>query len=165
MGANLKKLDNYRKDSLVGAILGFVFRIALAVAAIIVIYKGITYCYDFGFRIFNEPAMTEGIGRVVTVSIEEDMSPIAMGKMMEEKGLSRDWKLFAVQYYCSEYKEEIQPGVYELNTNMTAEEMFGYIASFYRPLTPIEEKKEVLPAQSVEEIPLLDLDPEDMPEE
>lgn len=127
-----KRQDTYKNDNLIISILGLFLRIGIAVFAVIMIYKAITYCYDFGYRIFNEPAVDVGNGRVVTISIEEDMSPVDLGKMMEEKGLTKDWKLMALQYFCSEYKEYVQPGVYTVNTNMTAEEMFAYIATFYR---------------------------------
>lgn len=133
-----KKPDQLKNENIVLSILGVLFRIAVVFFAVSAIYKAVTFSYDFGYRIFCEPAMNEGTGRVVSVSIEEDMSPIEMGKMMEEKGLSRDWRLFALQYFVSEYKEQVQSGVYSLNTNMTAEEMFAYMASFYREEEKVE---------------------------
>jgi len=44
---------------------------------------------------------------------------------MEEKGLTRDATLFALQYLLSEYKEDIKPGTYEVSTAMTAEEIMA----------------------------------------
>ena len=51
-----------------------------------------------------------------------------LGKMLEEKGLIRDPKLFFVQKKCSVYDNDIQPGFYTLNTSMTADDMFAIIA-------------------------------------
>jgi len=48
-----------------------------------------------------------------------------VGQMMQDKGLCRDAKLFALQYLLSEYKEEIKPGTYEVSTAMTAEEIMA----------------------------------------
>jgi len=128
-------------------------RIAIVFFAVTWIYRAVTFSYNFGYRIFCEPAINEGTGRVVSVSIEEDMSAIDLGKMMEEKGLSRDWKLFALQYYVSEYKDQVQPGVYNLNTNMTAEEMFAYIATFYKEEESVETILEEEPSEfEVEEL-------------
>jgi len=45
--------------------------------------------------------------------------------MIEEKGLTRDATLFALQYLLSEYKEDIKPGTYEVSTAMTAEEIMA----------------------------------------
>ena len=39
------------------------------------------------------------------------------------KGLIRDEKLFRIQYFLSEFKEDLLPGTFTLRTNMTVEEM------------------------------------------
>jgi UPF0755 protein len=44
---------------------------------------------------------------------------------MESKGLSRDGKLFTLQYLFSEYKNDVKPGTYEVSTAMTAEEIMA----------------------------------------
>lgn len=155
--ASKKKQDTYKNDNLIISIIGIFVRVGIAVVAAMFIYKAVLYCYDFGYRIFNEPAMNNGTGRLVTVSVEEDMSPKDLGMLMEEKGLSRDWKLFALQYLCSEYKDEVQPGVYQLNTNMTAEEMFAYMATFYQEEEEVEtlkteESEDTSPVFEVEEL-------------
>ena len=152
--AGTKKQDNYKKENIYISIAGFFVRMAAILLVVILITRAASYCYDFGYRIFNEPPMNSGTGRVVTISVEEDMSAKELGKQMEAKGLTRDWKLLMLQYYCSEFRDLIQPGVYQLNTNMTAEEMFEYIASFY--VEPSEEEEEVPESSSefeVEELP------------
>lgn len=118
-----------KPDSTIGAIFGVIFRAAFAIAAVYLIYYGTSTCYDYGYRVFAEPAMSSGEGRTVTVTITEDMSPFEMGKLMMEKGLVRDDKLFGLQYYASEYRKEIKPGTYELSTAMTAEDMFQKMAT------------------------------------
>lgn len=50
------------------------------------------------------------------------MSATEIGTVMQEKGLVRDGRLFALQYLLSEYKKDWKPGTYELSTAMTAEE-------------------------------------------
>ena len=57
--------------------------------------------------------------------------------MMEEKGLTRDATLFALQYLLSEYKEEVKPGTYEVSTAMTAEEIMAAMV----PAQQAEETK------------------------
>ena len=59
----------------------------------------------------------------MTVAITEDMSASDIGHLLENKGLIRDARLFVLQYYLSEYREDVKPGIFELSTSMTAEEM------------------------------------------
>ena len=109
--------------NMIGVVLGAIFRAVVAVLAVYVIYRGALICYDYGYRIFTEPAVSAGEGRTVTVAITEDMSPADIGRMFESKGLVRDGRLFMIQYYLSEYRENVGPGIFELSTSMTAEEM------------------------------------------
>lgn len=111
--------------SVISAVLGAIFRVVVVILAVYVIYHGALICYDYGYRIFTEPAMSVGEGRHVTVAVTEDMSPSDVGQLMEEKGLVRDGRLFTVQYYLSEYREDVGPGIFELSTSMTAEEIMA----------------------------------------
>lgn len=115
--------------SIVGAVCGAIFRVVAIVAVVYAIYRGAEICYDYGYRIFTEPAMsTQEGGRPITVSITENMSVLDIGKLFESRGLIRDSKLFVLQYYLSEYREDVKPGVFELNTSMTVEEMMAVMA-------------------------------------
>lgn len=105
------------------AVLGVIVRVVVVVLAAYFIYKGALACYDYGYRIFTEPAVSAGEGRTITVAIAEDMTPSQIGELFENKGLVKDGRLFMFQYYLSEFKDDVKPGVFELNTSMTAEEM------------------------------------------
>ncbi len=108
--------------------MGFIIRASIIAIAVLVIAKTGQKAYDFGFRIFTEEAMNPPPGRDVAVTIVSGDSTMDVGKMLEEKGLIRDSKLFYVQKKCSVYDNDIQPGFYTLNTSMTAEDMFAIIA-------------------------------------
>lgn len=112
-----------KASSLIGAVLGMISKVIMTVLVVYVIYSGATTCYDYGYRIFTEPAISGGTGRTVTVAVTEEMSPLDMGELFVSKGLVKDAKLFALQYILSEYREDFRPGVYDLSTAMTAEEM------------------------------------------
>ncbi len=114
-----------KTGKLVTAVLGAILKVVVVVAVVYIIYRGATMGYDYGYRIFTEPAMSSGEGRTVEVVLKPDMSAMEVGQMMEDKGLSRDAKLFALQYLLSEYKEEVKPGTYEVSTSMTAEEIMA----------------------------------------
>lgn len=114
--------------NLAGAVLGAILKVVFVVIVVYMVYTGVSKCYDYGYRIFTEPAVSSGEGRKVTVTLTSDMSATEIGTVMQEKGLVRDAKLFALQYLLSEYKKEWKPGTYELSTAMTAEEMMEVMA-------------------------------------
>lgn len=121
---------------LVTAVFSAILKVVVAVAAAFLIYRGAVVCYDYGYRIFTEPAMSVGEGRTVSVTITKDMSPWEIGDLMLDKGLTRDSKLFALQYLFSEYREDVKPGTYEVSTAMTAEEIMAVMA----PAEPSSEE-------------------------
>ncbi len=119
--------------SLIGAVFGMIFRCVALAVAVYIIYRGVVICYDYGYRIFTEEPVSAGNGRTVTVQVTEDMSAFDIGKLFESKGLVRDWKLFAMQYYLSEYKKDVEPGTFQLSTAMTAEEMMAAMVPATEP--------------------------------
>lgn len=105
-----------------------IIKVALFAYIIMHILRWATAAYDYGYRVFTEPPMSFGDGRIISVYVENDSSALDVGEMLQEKGLIRDGRLFMIQELLSEYHGSIQPGVYDLNTNMTAQEMLGVIA-------------------------------------
>ena len=112
-----------KMGNLVAGVSGMVIRSALIVGAVYIIYKGSLVCYDYGYRVFTEPALKPESQQVVTVAITKDMSAKEIGAMFESKGLIGDAKLFVLQYYLSEYRADVKPGVYDLSPSMTVEQM------------------------------------------
>lgn len=100
-----------------------ILKIAIVVIIAMFIYRGALLAYDYGYRIFEEPPMSEGEGREVVITIPEGMSAKEMGELLYMKGLIRDEKLFRIQYFLSEYKKDLLTGTFTLRTNMTVEEM------------------------------------------
>ena len=125
-----------RAGQIISAVFGTVLKVVFGIVVILLIYKGAIFCYDFGYRIFTEPAISDGAGRTLTVAVTESMSPWDIGEAFEQKGLVKDGKLFAFQYLLSEYRKDVRPGVFEFDTTMTAEEMMKVMA------TPVEIDEE-----------------------
>lgn len=117
-----------KTGSVIGAVCGAIFRVAVVVFAVFAIYRGANLCYDYGYRIFTEPAVSSGEGRTVTVAVTAEMSASDIGNLFESKGLIRDARLFTLQYYLSEYRKDVKPGIFDLSTAMTAEEMMAAMA-------------------------------------
>ena len=112
----------------VGATAQIIFKVVLFTFIIMYIFRMSTAAYDYGYRVFTEPPLTYGEGRIISVYIEDGSSALDVGEMLQEKGLIRDGKLFMVQELLSEYHNQIQPGIYDLSTAMTAQEILEVIA-------------------------------------
>ncbi len=114
---------------IIGAVFGTILKVIFAVVVVLAIYRGANFCYDYGYRIFTEPAVALEPGEDVVVEVTAQMSPLDIGESFETAGLVRDGKLFAIQYLLSEFRKEVQPGVFKLNTSMTAEDMMEVMAT------------------------------------
>lgn len=115
---------------LLGAIGAMLFKIILSAAVIIIVFKLAVSAYDFGFNLFADiPIDEEGNGRTVNVIVSENQDSMDVGKMLEEKGLIRDAKMFYIQEMLSDYKDMITAGTYELNTAMSVGEMLEAMCS------------------------------------
>lgn len=113
----------------VTSIFATVFKIVLAIIIVMLVYKWSLTAYEYGQRVFNEPPMTVGEGRVVTVIVEEGDGAKEIGATLEEYGLIRDADLFRIQEMLSAYKDKMKPGAYELNTSMTTDEMMQIMSN------------------------------------
>lgn len=138
--------------ALVGMVVDIILRVFLAAVVVVMIYRGAITCYDYGYRVFTEEPMSATVGRSVTLQIPVDCSAKEMGEMFEAAGLSRDAKLFMLQYYASEYREGIKGGTYTFETTMTAEEMFAVMAGESVVLSDAEAETEDTSKQP-EELP------------
>ncbi len=115
------------KDTL-GTFIDVVVKIIVAILVIIFIYKGALLTYGYGYRVFTEEPVTKGDGKIISVEIKKGESPKAIGKMLEEKGLIRDHKLFVIQERLSGYHKKEAAGIYDLNTSMTTDQMLAIMA-------------------------------------
>lgn len=110
------------------SIFSTVFKIVLAIIIVMFVYKWSISAYQYGQRVFNEPPVSAGSGRKVTVEVQEGDTVKEISDILENKGLIRDAQLFRVQEFLSEYKNKMQPGTYELSTAMTTEEIMAVMA-------------------------------------
>lgn len=114
---------------LVISVLETAIKVVIAVFIIMFVYDAAIKAYDFGYRVFAEEPMTVGEGRIISIYVKEDESVKAVGDDLERKGLIRDAKLFFVQELLSEHHGKIKPGIYDLNTSMSSEEMLAVMAA------------------------------------
>lgn len=121
----------------IGSIVEMVIKIVAFIFIAMFVIRTATAAYDYGFRVFAEKPIDVGEGRTISVSIGNADSAKEVGEMLQERGLIRDANLFRIQELLSENHGKIQPGIYDLSTAMTAQEMLAVIAA-----EPEEESKE-----------------------
>lgn len=114
---------------IIGSTAELIIKVVFLVFAVTYIMRTATAAYDYGYRIFTEKPVSLGEGRIISVSVEEPVSAMEVGKMLEERGLIRDANLFVLQELLSENHGKLQPGIYDLSTAMTAEEMMDVMAA------------------------------------
>ncbi len=106
-----------------------IFKVVVAAIILMYVYRYAVTAYDYGFRIFGEPAMDAEPGRDVEIIVKDEYTVADIALLLEEKGLIRDAKLFELQEKLSGLKEGIAPGTYKLNTAMTIEDMLPIMAA------------------------------------
>lgn len=112
----------------IGAMVETIIKMVVLVLIVTYVVRGATAAYDYGFRVFAEEPMEAGEGRIISVSIGNSDSVREVGEMLQDKGLIRDANLFRIQELLSEHHGKIQPGIYDLSTSMTAQDMLAVIA-------------------------------------
>lgn len=114
---------------LIGSTIEMILKVILFAYIIMCIYRAAIAAYDYGYRVFAEPPVALGEGRIISVYVENDNTTKDVAKMLQEKGLIRDSRLFLVQELLSEHHNKIQPGIYDLSTAMTSQEMLAIMAA------------------------------------
>lgn len=116
-------------NKLVKTIIGVSVEVIFLALIIIVIYNGAVKAYSFGFSVFAEQPIAAEPGRDINVTIDSKLSAYELGKLLEEKRLVRDAKVFYVQMKLMSVNGQVKSGRYTLNTSMTAEEMIQIITA------------------------------------
>ena len=118
-----------RAKQIIGATVELIIKVVVFAAIIMFVLNTSVKAYDYGYRVFAEEPVSVGEGRTISVIVEKADSVKDIGQMLQEKGLIRDAGLFTMQEFLSEQHGKIQPGVYDLNTSMTSQEMLAVMAA------------------------------------
>ena len=114
---------------MIAAAVEMVIKVVVVAAVVAFVIRGATQAYDFGYRVFADEPMSVSGGRTITVGVSEAMKITDIAQMLEEKGLIEDARLFVVQELLSAHHDGILPGIYDLSTSMTAEEMLAIMST------------------------------------
>lgn len=127
---------------LIAAVVETIIKVVVLAAVVMLIIRGATKAYEFGYKVFaDEPVSVSG-GRTITVGISENMSVKDIALMLEEKGLIEDADLFVVQEMLSAYHGELRPGIYDLSTDMTAVQMMEIMSTVEQETEEDEAEEE-----------------------
>lgn len=123
---------------IIGSVLDTMFKIALMAVIVVYTYKYAMQAYAFGYRVFaEEPVSSPEAAKVVSIYIPKETDAMEIGKVLEEKGLIKDARIFLVQELLSGHHGELNEGTYELSSAMTPEEMIKVLTA-----KPAEEEEE-----------------------
>ena len=89
--------------------------------------------YEFGYKIFTEEPVSTAPGLDITVTIPKGSNAYDIGKLLEERGVIRDARVFFVQELISDYRGKLSAGTYTLNTSWDIEDLLAVLASETRP--------------------------------
>lgn len=118
-----------RIKSLILTLLETIIKVVILAVAVMYILKGVSAAYDFGYKVFADEPVSANNPRTITVGVGENSGVKDVASMLEDKGLIEDAKLFVIQEYLSAYHDQIKPGIYDLSTGMTANEMIAIMAN------------------------------------
>lgn len=124
-----RKKSNSVAKNVAGGAVGMIFNVVILVVAVMLVYRFSVSAYQYGIRIFGEPAMSAAPGEEVVVTVTDGTDFDGIAEMLYDNGLVRDKTLFKIQEMLSNYAEDgFAEGTYTLNTAMTPEEMMDVMA-------------------------------------
>lgn len=108
-------------------IISISIQMIIVVLIIMFVYSAGVKGFEFGLSVFTPSSVDQAPGKDIMVIIEEDATDLEIARLLEEKGLILDYKVFLIQTKL--YMAEISPDSYTLNTSMTSEEMLEILAA------------------------------------
>ncbi|MBR7045401.1 MAG: endolytic transglycosylase MltG [Lachnospiraceae bacterium] len=84
--------------------------------------------YRYGYNLVADSAVDRpGEGKTVSLEILSGMTVSQVGNLLEENGLIRSSSTFVLKESMSEYKGQIQPGTYEVSSEMSMDQILALI--------------------------------------
>lgn len=84
--------------------------------------------YRYGYNLVADSAVDRpGQGKTISLEIQSGMTVSQVGQLLEENGLIRSASTFVLKESMSEYKGQIQPGTYEVSSEMSINQILALI--------------------------------------
>ena len=102
------------------------WKLIVYAVVIMLLYKGVTKGYEFGYSVFYSTAVAQepGVNMRVTIGDDEKLGDIAVA--LERGGLVKNRYAFLIQSIFYEYggtENPVKAGTYLLNNSMTSKEI------------------------------------------
>ena len=94
-------------------------RILIYTLLLLVLYRGVTAAYSFGYELFYSQSAEEAPGREIRVTIPQNADTAQAAELLLKKGLIRSTASFRAQAVFF----GLTPGSYLLNTSETVKEI------------------------------------------
>ena len=117
---------NTKKAAL--TVLSIALKIVIYAVVIMGIYRLGVMAYNYGHSVFAEEAVDSRPGRTVELHVESGASVGEIAKLLKEKGLVEDWKLFLLQAKLADFSEKLTAGQYKLSTAMLPSEIMSVLS-------------------------------------
>lgn len=108
-------------------IISISIQMIMVVLIIMFVYSAGVKGFEFGLSVFTPSSIAPAPGKDIMVIVEEGASDLEIAKLLEEKGLISDYKVFLIQ--AKLYMADMNPDSYTLNTSMTSEKMIEIMAA------------------------------------
>ena len=102
-------------------ILSLCVRLLLIVLVIAALFSFGRQSYDFGYRVYTEPAVDDVNGRSFVVNIDSGTTLKELAETLETSGMVNDKNLFYVQAKLMGFN--LSPGKYKVNSTMDINEL------------------------------------------
>ncbi len=122
-------MNNKSIKNIIGSVISVSVGIIFFVLVVMLLFFVGKKSFSFGQAVFDERAVSGGLGKNVLVDIDKNMTDRDVAKYMKAKGLVEDENVFFVQIILSDYKNKYVAGSYMLNTNMKPTEILQKICS------------------------------------
>ena len=96
-------------------------RILIYTLLLLVLYRGVTAAYSFGYELFYSQSVEEAPGRDIRVTIPQNADTGQAAELLLKKGLIRSTASFRAQ--AAFFGLTVKPGSYLLNTSETVKEL------------------------------------------
>jgi UPF0755 protein len=102
-------------------LLKMIAQIIFVIVIVMIFVTLVSKSYDLGYRIFHTPAVSEGEGYEVTVTIVEGESVREVANRLQTAGVIKDKEVFEMQKLFYGFK--IKAGTYKISTSNTSKEI------------------------------------------
>ena len=107
------------RDKIANVILGISVRVLLNVVMLFVLVQGFGTGYRFSYKLFSDIPYRSGAAEEYKITIEEGSSVLAIGTLLEERGVVDGRYLFAARAYLGRYNGRMLAGTYTLGAAMS----------------------------------------------